>query len=246
MIEAIIYLLVIAAVEVVTFFLHPLWGIVGHIVILVTVIVHSARINDRIRQQLVLSLALVPLIRVMDLSMPLIQLAPMWRFPTIYAPLLVASVVVVRVLGYEKGEVGLNFKSLPIQLGVALTGVVFGGMEYLILRPEQALITQFTWAEVLPMALILLVSTGFVEEFAFRGVLQRSAVESFGWWGVVYVSLLFAVLHMGFRSWVDVIFVFGVAMFFGWVVKKTGSLFGVTLSHGITNILLFLVIPFFF
>ena len=57
MIEAIIYLLVIAAVEVVTFFLHPLWGIVGHIVILVTVIVHSARINDRVRQQMVLSLA---------------------------------------------------------------------------------------------------------------------------------------------------------------------------------------------
>ena len=85
-----------------------------------------------------------------------------------------------------------------------------------------------------------------MEELIFRGVLQHTAVESFRWWGVVYVSLLFAVLHVGFLSWLDVIFVFGVALFFGWVVKKTGSLLGVTLSHGITNIVLFLIVPFFF
>ena len=77
-------------------------------------------------------------------------------------------------------------------------------------------------------------------------MLQRTAVEAFGGWGIIYVSLLFAVLHIGFLSLIDVVFVLGVALFFGWVVKKTGSLLGVTLSHGITNILLYLVIPFFF
>ncbi len=244
--EVVAYLLAITAVEVVTIFLHPLWGMVGHAVILVAVIVRSAQTSDRSRQRLVLSLALVPLIRVLDLSMPLIPVAPMWRFAIVYAPLLVASVVVVRILGYNRDEVGLNFKSLPVQLGVALTGLLFGWVEYLIMKPETAMITQLTWVEALPVALILVASTGFVEEFIFRGVIQRGAVGSLGWWGIVYVSLLFAALHMGFRSWEDVIFVFGVAMFFGWVVKKTGSLFGVALSHGITNILLFLVLPFFF
>ena len=85
-----------------------------------------------------------------------------------------------------------------------------------------------------------------MEELIFRGVLQRSAVQAFSGWGIVYVSLLFAILHMGFLSWLDIIFVFAVALFFGWVVKKTGSLLGVTLSHGLTNIVLFLVAPFFF
>jgi len=42
-----------------------------------------------------------------------------------------------------------------------------------------------------------------------------------------------------------VLFVFAVAMFFAWVVKRTGSLLGVTLAYGITNVMLFLVIPFF-
>jgi membrane protease YdiL (CAAX protease family) len=182
----------------------------------------------------------------MDLGMPLIPVDPIWRFPVIYVPLLVASVVVMRVLGYGRNDVGLNFRAFPVQLGVASSGLLFGWVEYLILRPG-GMITQFTWSEVLPLALIFVASTWFVEEFAFRGILQRSAVDAFGGWrGIVYISLLFAILHMGFHSWLDVVFVFGVAIFFGWVVKKTGSLLGVTLAHGLTNIMLFLVIPFFF
>jgi membrane protease YdiL (CAAX protease family) len=35
-----------------------------------------------------------------------------------------------------------------------------------------------------------------------------------------------------------------VAMFFAGVVKRTGSLLGVALAHGITNVMLFTVIPF--
>jgi len=244
MTEAIIYLLIITAVEVVTIFFNPLWGLIGHAAMLAAVIMHSARLEDKPRQQLVLSLAIVPLIRVMDLSMPLIPVSAMWRFAIVYAPLLVASIVLVRTLGYHRGEVGLTFRFAPFQLVVALTGLFLGWLEYVILKPEVALISQFTWSQVLMVGLILLASTGFVEEFAFRGVLQRGADELFGGWGIIYVSVIFALLHMGFRSWLDVLFVFGVALFFGWVVKKTGSLLGVTLSHGITNVLLFLVLPF--
>ncbi len=64
--------------------------------------------------------------------------------------------------------------------------------------------------------------------------------------GIVYVSLLFSIVHLIHRSAIDIACVFVITLFFGWVVKKTGSLFGVTLAHGITNIMLFLVLPFFF
>ena len=85
-----------------------------------------------------------------------------------------------------------------------------------------------------------------MEEFIFRGVLQRSAWERLGWGGIIYVSVLFAILHVGFLSWVDVIFVFGVAMLFAWIVKRTGSLLGVTLAHALTNVTLYLIAPFIF
>ena len=37
---------------------------------------------------------------------------------------------------------------------------------------------------------------------------------------------------------------FVVAIFFGWIVAKTNSLLGVTLAHGLTNIMLFMVMPY--
>jgi membrane protease YdiL (CAAX protease family) len=38
--------------------------------------------------------------------------------------------------------------------------------------------------------------------------------------------------------------VFVVAVVFGWAVRRTGSLLGVTVAHGLTNVILFLVMPF--
>ena len=246
--EAIIYLLAITAAEAVTVLVQPVWGIVCHAIVLVAVVVHSALASDSRYRHLFLSLALAPLVRIIDMSlgMPLINIPQIWKFPIIYVPLLVAAIVVVRIMGLRAREVGFNFSSFPVQLAVALSGLLFGVAEYFILAPEPMVI-ELTWQEVWLPALIFLMCTGFVEEFIFRGVLQRTATEAFGsWWGIIYVSLLFAVLHMGFLSLIDVVFVFVVALFFGWVVKKTGSLFGVTLAHGITNILLYLVVPFFF
>ncbi len=241
---AIIYLLAITIAETVTVFFAPLWGIISHIILLVALILHSALASEHRYQQLVLSLALVPLVRIMSLSMPLSGIPQIWWYPIIYTPLLAAAIAVIRFTGYRAADVGLTVRLLPVQLVVALTGVLFGVVEYFILGPE-AIATEFTWQEIWLPALLFLLCTGFVEEFIFRGVLQRTALGAFGGWGIVYVSLLFAILHMGFLSWIDVAFVFVVALFFGWVVKETGSLLGVTLAHGITNIVLYLVLPFF-
>ncbi|MFC1897274.1 lysostaphin resistance A-like protein [Chloroflexota bacterium] len=251
--EAIIYLLVIIVAELVTILVQPVWGVVCHAIVLVAVVVHSALANDYRYRHWVLSLALVPLVRIISLGTPLANIPQIWWYPIIYAPLLVAAIVVERIVGYRAKEIGLNFNSFPIQLAVALSGFLFGVMEYFILTPEP-MITELTWQEVWLPALIFLTCTGFVEEFIFRGVLQRTAVEVFGsWWGIVYVSLLFASAHLihywevgPIRILIDVAFVFSIALFFGWVVKKTGSLFGVILAHGTTNALLYLVVPFFF
>ena len=178
--------------------------------------------------------------------MPLANIPQVWWYPIIYIPLLVATLEVMRILGYKLEQIGLNFKRILIQLAVALTGLVFGMVEYFILIEEAettGLVLQETW---LLSAFMLVLCTGFVEELIFRGVLQHSAVGSFGWWGIVYVSLVFVIVHLIHRSAIDITFVFIIALFFGWVVKKTGSLQGVTLSHGIANTVLFLVAPFFF
>jgi len=63
--------------------------------------------------------------------------------------------------------------------------------------------------------------------------------------GLLYTSLLFTALHIGWNSFYDLIFVFSVALFYGYTFQKTRSIVGVTLSHGISNTFLFLIIPFY-
>ena len=104
---------------------------------------HSALASDYRYRHLVLSLALVPLVRIISLSLPLVNIPQIWWCPIIYAPLLAAAIVVVRILGHRAGEIGLNFRSFPIQLAVALSGLLFGVAEYFILATEP-LITEFT------------------------------------------------------------------------------------------------------
>ncbi|MDD5700808.1 MAG: type II CAAX endopeptidase family protein [Dehalococcoidales bacterium] len=244
MIPAVVYFLAITGAETVTTFVSPIWGMVIHIVIFLALLVHSALTSRELYRRLLLPIALVPLVRIISLSMPLAGLPQIWWYPIIYAPLLIAGIAVMKILNQEPKQVGFTMKRVPLQLLIMLTGVPLGIAEYSILTP-QAMVNEFTWQGIWLPALVLVICTGFVEEFIFRGVLQHSMVEAFKWRGIVYVSMLFAILHMGYLSWTDGIFVFLVALFFGWIVNKTGSLLGVSLAHGVTNVMLFLVVPFF-
>jgi len=258
MIRAIVYLLAITLAELIVVILEPATGIVNaslvgmaiHLLVLVAAMVDAARMDSYRYSRLALALALVPLIRIISLSMPLASIPRIWQFPIIYLPLLLAAIAVVRQTDYGPRDVGFRWGNIPVQIGVGLLGLGLGIVEYYILvvlpaQPIEILNIEPTLAAAWLPALVLLLSTGLVEEFIFRGVLQKAATDLFGNWGIVYVSLLFAVLHIGFLSWLDVIFVFAVAMFFGYVVKRTGSLLGVTLCHGIINIMLFIAAPVF-
>ena len=241
---AIIYLVAITGAEVVTnYFELVLVGIICHVVILAALIVHSSLVAESPRGKLLLALSLAPLTRIMSLSMPLAQVSLIYWYLIIYPPLFLAAWVAMRRLNFRAREVGLNVNRLPLQLLVALSGVIFGVVEYLILRPPEPLLSELTWGGVLLSIVAVGVVTGVVEEFIFRGVVQRASMEALGKWGLPYVAFLFAILHLIHQSAVDIVLVFAIAMFFGWVVNKTGSLLGVTLSHSITNIILYLVLP---
>jgi uncharacterized protein len=150
----------------------------------------------------------------------------------------------IRNFKWDLFVVGFNGKRPLIQIMIALNGMGLGFIDYLILKPE-ALNSNLTFQMTILPALILLLSTGFVEELAFRGVMQRTA-SVFGSWGWVYIAAVYAILQLGRDSILHCMFVFLVALFFGWVVKKTKSLMGVSFAHGFLNIGLFLVFPHIF
>jgi len=241
---ALAYLAGVTAAELLVTYADPRFGLLTHCLLLAALLVQSARSEEARARAVFVSLAFAPLIRIMSLSLPLTSFPSMYWYLLTSLPLFAAALVAGRALDYSWRDMGLNLRGLPLQLLIGLVGLGLGYLEYRILQPEP-LIPAFDWASVWLPALILLISTGLLEEVIFRGLLQRSTGQALGlWWGILYVAALFAVLHFGYRSVLDVLFVFGVGALFGWIVERTGSLVGVTLAHGLTNIMLFLVMPF--
>jgi hypothetical protein len=239
-----LYLVGISLAEFVTTYTSPQLGLVIHGGLLVLFILHASIGATHLEQKFLFTLALAPLIRLLSLSMPLLQFPFTYWYLVIGAPLLLAVWLVFRLIGYTRQEVGLAFgRRLPLQIAVALSGVALGYLEYKILKPAP-LVESFSLQTIWLPAFILLVFTGFLEELIFRGLMQRASQPTIGKLGVLYISILFAVLHIGYRSLTDILFVFLVGLYFGLIVTRTRSIFGVTLAHGLTNIALFLVFPF--
>jgi len=239
------YLVAIAAAELITILVSPLGGIIFYFVILSLLIFNSSIVGQHPSQRLFLALGLVPLMRILTLSVTIAELSQIYWYLVISGPLLVGIFSVIIALNLHPPEIGLTRGTFSIQVLIALTGIGFGLVEYLILKPE-SLIDHLTVQEFLAPALVILVCTGFVEELAFRGVMQHSAIKALGSWGWVYIAVLFSLFQIWHRSAIDCLFVLAVALFFGWAVKKTGSILGVSLSHGLVNIFLFLIFPFVF
>jgi hypothetical protein len=228
--------------ELVTNFIDPRIGLILYGALLILLLLHAALRWQHPIHRLLLALTLVPLIRIVSLSLPLAELSFLSLYLAVSVPLLVSAVLIIRVLNFSRQEIGIKSGGLLIQALVSLTGLAFGYVEYLILKPEP-LVRPSSVAQLWVPALILLLYTGFLEELIFRGLLQRAAADLLGNWSVLYVAVLFAVLHVGSNSVLHVIFVFDVGLFFGWIRAKTGNIIGISLSHGLTNIMLWVVLP---
>ena len=240
------YLLAIIAAEIMTAHYSVEYGLIMHTFILFALLVNSSITHSVKFSYLLRSMMILPMIRIIGLTIPLIQVNELYWFPIISVPLFAASFTLMRSQKLTRKNVGLVLGKIPVQLTIALSGIILGFTEYLILKP-QPLISSFNLESVLFASVIIVISTGFAEELLFRGILQKNAEKILGnIWGLLYVSILFTALHIGWNSTLDLLFVFCVALFYGYTFQRTRSILGVTLSHGISNTFLFLVMPFIF
>ncbi|MGZ7108907.1 MAG: tetratricopeptide repeat protein, partial [Methanobacterium sp.] len=238
------YLLAIIAAEIITANYSLGAGLVLEIVIIFALLTHSSLTESYNLANLLRAVMILPMIRIIGSSLPLMNVPTLYWYPIISIPLFAASFVLMRNQKLTRKKVGLVWGNIPVQLLIALSGLALGFIEFYILKP-QPLIPSLTLVPFITATIILLISTGFAEELVFRGILQRNAENLFGnLFGLIYASLLFTSLHIGWHSFLDLIFVLGVALLYGYAFQKTRSLFGITLSHGLSNSVLFLVMPF--
>ena len=235
-------LAVLGVAEYLVAYVDALWGLVLHGMLLLAFMLRAVY-SAGPAHDLFVALSVLPLIRLLSIAMPFWLTDQTGHFALVNLPLIVATLVAARILRYGRSELGLRMADPAAQLVIVLFGPAIGFVERLIIQPA-ALVPELTLAAAWWPALSLLLFTGLSEELLFRGVLQTAAVRWMGaGWGIVYVSLMFGLLHMGWQSALDVAFVTVVGLFFGWAVHRTGSIVGVTFAHGAANIFLFLVLP---
>jgi membrane protease YdiL (CAAX protease family) len=244
-ITLVLYLLALIAAELLTTYVNKIWGLSLHTIILFALLVNASLVESTDFANLLRSLMPIPIIRVVGLSIPMMQIQPLYWFPIVAIPLFAASIVLMRNQGLSLKDVGLTLKgSAKLQVLIAATGFLSGIIEFFILKPAP-LIEQFTPALLIGAFFILLISTGLAEELLFRGILQNNVTKTFGAaFGLIYTSLVFTTMHIGWIYFADLVFVFSVAMFYGYCLIKTKSIVGITVAHGISNSMLFLVMPF--
>lgn len=243
---AALYLVAIGAAETTTTYFSPILGVSIHLLLLGGLVIQAGMTQTATNRGFLVALCLAPIIRIVSLSTPLDWLPAIWWYAAISVPLAASSFVVMRVVPLNLDDINFRWPRLrhvPLTTVVVVSGVAIGLVEYLILDPRPIVGSLGTYNLVM-VSMIYLIATGLIEEVMFRGIIQTVAIRAFGVIpAVLFVSILFGVLHTGHRSWLDVAFVAVVGFYFSLIVIRTKSLLGVTLAHGCTNVVLFAVLP---
>jgi len=191
------------------------------------------------------SLALIPLYILFTSSLPWFFINQQYLLPAVYSTIL--ALCLWHIYQKKLSFSALGFKKKKwlkyVLIGIAI-GIPMGVGEYFVIYPAPAFPT-FEVKYLLRDLFYMLAFVGLGEELLFRGLLQSDLTHALGWkWGVVLASLMFAVMHLTWRSIPELFFVFLAGMILGYLYYKTKSLVAPIVMHGIGNVILVAIMPY--
>jgi hypothetical protein len=228
------YLLSVAVIETVVRLTDPWNGLGLYAVLLLLLTGHSSVERNTAQRSLVLTLTLVPLARMLLLTLPLIVPTAGLRSLVSSLALLAASWIVMHQINLSPRAVGLHARAWPFQLLLLSGGLGLGALAFAV-SPGARDSGPPLLVGLTELLLLLLVS--LVTELLLRGLIQTAARAVIGRWALLYSALLFAIwqsvasdsfslLGLGFALLLGLL----LARIFEW----SRALLGVTLLHGST------------
>ena len=193
------------------------------------------------------SLALIPIYILFTSALPWFFLPQQLLLPGVYSLILALVFWHLRFRKLSPVEIGLRRGNLAryILLGVVL-GIPAGAIEYSILTPT-ATFPDFEFKYLARDWVYMTAFVGLAEEMLFRGLIQRDLAALFGWkWGLFLSSYLFGVMHLTWRSPMELVFTFLAGLGLGYLYHKTQSLVAPVVLHGIGNTVLVGIMPYLF
>ena len=238
-------ILLILAGEGLLFAGHRVAGVGVQAVNLVVIILAIEVLNGE-NVELLEALALVSLLRVINLSLTLVPTVTLDWLVAIYGLMFIPIISVVAHRKLSRRDLGLTGGlrlTYLIPFG-ALVGVALALIEYHILA-NPALIPSYSLVWLVELSVVMIFVVTLVEELLFRALLQPELVERSGpIVGILITSIIFGAMQSGFANYYELLFAFGVGIIFGVAYYKTKNLPFVITMHAVNNILLFGVLPF--
>jgi membrane protease YdiL (CAAX protease family) len=246
---AVISMIMIALGELLIFTGNATLGMAVHILNLQMIIVSMfIRAEETSRtvldKQILQSLLLLLLLRIINVSMPFFFTMTLYWYPLIYSPMFISIYLILRYQNASFDDIGMHTWNLYRYIPLAIIiGAILAWIEYRIIHPEP-LIPGLGIANMVTLVIIMFVFVGLVEELIFRSILQTKLQQSIGMCsGLLVASVLFGIMHSGYGSVYELMFATTAGLIIGYLYQKTGSLPFVTVIHGTTNVLLFGVLP---
>ncbi|WP_410508100.1 type II CAAX endopeptidase family protein [Methanosarcina hadiensis] len=190
---------------------------------------------------------LLPVLRLVNLSMPAFYEITIYSFVFIYGLLTIPVTIALTNQGFTREQLGITFKRMWVYIPLSIImGLLLGLGEYLIIETNY-LIPDLSIIPLLILILVMVFLVGLVEEIIFRSILQNRLEMFLGSrGGVIVTSVVFGLMHSGYGNVIEIFYAFLMGFIIGYMFYKTRSLPLVTMIHGFTNVFLFGVIPHLF
>ena len=189
------------------------------------------------------ALILLPLVRIINVSMPLSDV-PIFMYVNIYAPMLIPLFFLIRHQKLSASDLGVTFRHIVRYIPLSIVvGFLIAEGEYIAIGPGY-LAAGMSMEDMIGIAVIVFFFVGLVEELIFRSILQFRLENLFGLnAGLIFASVLFGIMHSGYGEPAEILVTTLAGFVLGYMYQKTRSLPLVVFAHSFANIFLFVLIP---
>lgn len=193
------------------------------------------------------SLALIPIYVLFTSSLPWFFIDQQFLLPAVYSIILGLCFWHMYEKNIPFDSVGFTRKRLLkyALIGIAI-GFFTGQIEYQVLKPAPSFPT-FELTYLFRDLMYMTFFVGIGEELLFRGLIQNDLIGSFGVrTGIIGQAFLFGIMHLTWRSPLELVFTFFAGLLFGMLYYKTKSLTAPVAFHGFNNTMLVAILPYYF
>lgn len=241
-----VFLAALGIAELLSDRLAPATGIWMHAMLAGWLLVRGGQKVSTARGKFYIAISTMALVRIISFAISPKLVPGIWYYVAAETPLMLFALIgawslelpVLKTLGAVWPKRGLGWSAL-----VVVSSPVIGWLEGHILHPT-ALSANGSLSAIIIPALLLTAFTGFSEEWLFRGLIQSTAAK---WMGpvaaLIFTAIGWGLLHIGWNSGIDVVFVMSVGVFWCWIRMRTESTWATAIAHGIANVVLFCVLP---